>query len=255
VALRFASLGSGSGGNGLVVEAGASRVLLDCGFTPRDCERRLARLGLLPTDLAGIVVTHEHDDHIGDALPLAARHGLQVWMTHGTWRAVGNGAPPSYVTLIDSHAAFGIGDLCVAPFPVPHDAREPVQFVFSDGGSRLGVLTDIGAPTRHVAESLSACDALVLECNHDRDMLARGPYPRWLKERIGGPFGHLANEAAADLLAMLDMRRLRHVVAAHLSESNNTPALARAALADVLGCAADWIGVASQESGFDWREL
>jgi phosphoribosyl 1,2-cyclic phosphodiesterase len=255
VALRFASLGSGSRGNGLVVEAGASRVLLDCGFSPRDCERRLARLGLLPTDLAGIVVTHEHDDHIGDSLPFAVRHGLQVWMTHGTWRAVADAALPSHVTLIDSHDAFAVGDLHVAAFPVPHDAREPVQFVFSDGAFRLGVLTDIGAPTRHVAETLSSCDALVLECNHDREMLARGPYPAWLKQRIGGPFGHLANDTAAELLAMLDTRRLRHLIAAHLSESNNTPELARGALAEALGCTGDWIGVASQEIGFDWRAL
>ena len=255
MALRFASLGSGSRGNGLVVEAGGSRLLLDCGFTPRDCERRLARLGLAPADLAGIVVTHEHDDHVGDALPFAVRHGLRVWMTHGTWRAVGGVAPPAHVTLIDSHDIFAVGDLCVQPFPVPHDAREPVQFVFSDGASRLGVLTDIGTPTRHVGEVLSACDALVLECNHDREMLAGGPYPGWLKERIGGPFGHLANDAAAELIKMLDVRRLRHVVAAHLSESNNTPALARAALAEALGCAVEWIGVASQDAGFDWRSL
>lgn len=255
MALRFASLGSGSRGNGLVVEAGAARVLLDCGFTPRECERRLARLGLLPADLDGVVVTHEHDDHVGDALPFANRHGLRVWMTHGTWRAVADGTPPAHVTLIGSHDAFAVGDLQVAPFPVPHDAREPVQFVFSDGAARLGVLTDIGAPTRHVAETLSGCDALVLECNHDREMLARGPYPGWLKQRIGGPFGHLANAAAAELLAMLDTVRLRHIVAAHLSDSNNTPELARAALAGALGCEEDWIGVASQDAGFGWRSL
>ena len=255
MALRFASLGSGSRGNGLVVEAGASRVLLDCGFSPRDCERRLGRLGLVPSDLAGIAVTHEHDDHIGDALPFAARHGLQVWMTHGTWRAIADTAAPSHVTLVDSHHPFVVGELCISPFPVPHDAREPVQFVFSDGASRLGVLTDIGAPTRHVAETLSGCDALVLECNHDAGMLARGPYPAWLKQRIGGPFGHLANDAAAELLAMLDTRGLKHVVAAHLSESNNTPELARRALAEALGCEESWIGVASQDRGFDWRAL
>ncbi len=256
MALRFASLGSGSRGNGLVVEVGASRILLDCGFTPRDCERRLARLGLVPADLAGIVVTHEHDDHVGDALPFAGRHGLRVWMTHGTWRAVASDTPPpEHVSLIGSHDAFAVGDLHVLPFPVPHDAREPVQFVFSDGASRVGVLTDIGAPTRHVAETLACCDALVLECNHDREMLARGPYPSWLKQRIGGPFGHLANDAAAALLGMLDTRRLRHVVAAHLSDSNNTPDLARGALAEALGCADEWIGVASQEAGFDWRSL
>ncbi|MCX7891432.1 MAG: MBL fold metallo-hydrolase [Burkholderiales bacterium] len=253
--MRFASLGSGSRGNALVVAASASRVLLDCGFAPRDCERRLARLGLAPADLDGIVVTHEHDDHAGHALPFAARHGLTVWMTHGTFRAVGGDGAPARVVPIDSHAPFAVGGLSITPFPVPHDAREPVQFVFSDGALRLGVLTDIGAPTRHVVEMLSGCDALVLECNHDPGMLAAGPYPEWLKQRIAGPFGHLANDAAAELLAALDRTRLRHVVAAHLSEANNTPELARAALAQALGCPADWIGIASQQEGFGWRAL
>jgi phosphoribosyl 1,2-cyclic phosphodiesterase len=254
--VRFASLGSGSGGNALVVEAGASRVMVDCGFSVDDTERRLARLGLAATSLAGIVVTHEHSDHADGAIPFARRHGLRVWMTHGTLRATPNGSSPDgVVTVIDSHAAFAVGALEVTPFPVPHDAREPVQLVLGDGARRLGVLTDIGASTRHVEAMLSGCDALVLECNHDEQLLADGPYPGWLKARIAGPFGHLANAAAAELLAAIDRSKLRHVIAAHLSENNNRPELARAALAGALGCAADWIGVAEQANGFGWREV
>jgi phosphoribosyl 1,2-cyclic phosphodiesterase len=253
--VRFASLGSGSGGNALVVEAGASRVMVDCGFSVDETERRLARLGLAPASLAGIVVTHEHGDHADGAIPFARRHGLRVWMTHGTLRATLDGAPDAVVTVIDSHAAFAVGALEVAPFPVPHDAREPVQLVLGDGARRLGVLTDIGTSTRHVEAMLSGCDALVLECNHDGQLLADGPYPGWLKARIAGPFGHLANAAAAELLGAIDGSKLRHVIAAHLSESNNRPELARAALAGALGCAADWIGVADQADGFDWREI
>jgi len=254
--VRFASLGSGSGGNALVVEAGASRVMVDCGFSVEDTGRRLARIGLAAGDLAGIVVTHEHSDHADGAIPFARRHGLRVWMTHGTLRACADGgAPDPVVTVIDSHAPFAVGDLEVAPFPVPHDAREPVQLVLGDGARRVGVLTDIGASTRHVETMLSGCDALVLECNHDERMLADGPYPDWLKARVGGPFGHLANMAAAQLLAALDRSRLRHVVAAHLSDKNNRPELARAALAGVLGCAADWVGIAEQATGFDWRDV
>lgn len=254
--MRFASLGSGSGGNALVVEAGASRVMVDCGFSVEETERRLARIALAPGDLAGIVVTHEHGDHADGAIPFARRHGLRVWMTHGTLRATANGGERDpVVTVIDSHASFAVGDLEVAPFPVPHDAREPVQLVLGDGARRLGALTDIGASTRHVEAMLSGCDALVLECNHDERMLADGPYPGWLKARVGGPFGHLANTAAAQLLAALDRSRLRHVIAAHLSEKNNRPELARAALAGVLGCATDWVGIAEQATGFDWREI
>jgi phosphoribosyl 1,2-cyclic phosphodiesterase len=117
------------------------------------------------------------------------------------------------------------------------------------------VLTDIGASTAHVEATLSGCDALVLECNHDLATLWSGGYPKWLKERIAGPFGHLDNGASERLLGALDRSRLRHVISAHLSEHNNHPDLARGALARALGCAPDWVGVATQEQGFDWREL
>jgi phosphoribosyl 1,2-cyclic phosphodiesterase len=251
--VRFASLGSGSAGNGLVVEAGATRVLVDCGFPVEGTERRLARIGHAPADITAIVVTHEHGDHADGVLPFARRHGVPVWMTHGTSRAVAGAAAEARV--FDSHSPFAVDGLEVRPFPVPHDAREPAQLVLTDGASRLGVLTDTGTPTRHVAAMLSGCDALVLECNHDPAMLAAGPYPGWLKTRIGGPFGHLANDAAAALLAALDRSRLRHVVAAHLSETNNRPALATAALAGALGCGADEVLVAGQEDGFGWLDL
>jgi phosphoribosyl 1,2-cyclic phosphodiesterase len=251
--VRFASLGSGSRGNALVVEAGRTRILLDCGFGPRNLAARLARVGLLPEDIDAILVTHEHADHVGGVAACARRYGLDVFLTHGTL-----GAAPMAdvgVTVIDSHASFAVGDLELDPFPVPHDAREPAQFVFSDGACRLGVLTDAGCVTPHMVEMLSGCQALVLECNHDAAMLAGGRYPPHLKRRIAGRFGHLDNAAAADLLAQVDRSMLRHVVAAHLSQENNTPALATAALAAVLGCTPDWVGVASQEEGCDWRDV
>ncbi len=251
--MRFASLGSGSRGNALVVEAGQTRVLVDCGFGPRNLSVRLARLGLAPGDLDAILVTHEHSDHVGGVVPAARRYGLDVFLSHGTLSMVGlDGLSPH---IIDSHTVFALGDLEIRPFPVPHDAREPTQFVFSDGRRRLGVLTDAGYVTPHMVEVLSQCDALVLECNHDADMLADGPYPAHLKRRIAGRFGHLDNAAAADLLGRLDHGRLRHVIAAHLSQENNKPGLAKAALAGVLGCEPDWVGVADQERGCDWRDL
>ena len=154
----------------------------------------------------------------------------------------------------DSHDAFAIGALEIQPIPVPHDAREPVQFVVGDGAHRLGVLTDLGVSTPHVEASLSGCDALVLECNHDLDMLEASDYPRPLKQRIAGRFGHLHNEAAAEILARIDTSKLKHLIAAHLSKQNNTPAKARAALSAALSCTPDWIGIADQETGFDWRE-
>ncbi len=251
--MRFASLGSGSRGNALVVEAGGTRLLVDCGFGPRNLSARLARVGLAPDDLDAILVTHEHSDHVGGVAAVARRFELDVFLSHGTLGGLAlDGLSPH---VIDSHTAFAIGDLEIHPFPVPHDAREPTQFVFSDGGRRLGVLTDAGCVTPYMVEILSLCDALVLECNHDAAMLAEGRYPTHLKRRIAGRFGHLDNAAAADLLGRIDHGRLRHVIAAHLSQENNKPALARAALAEVLGCEPDWVGVADQDCGCGWRDL
>ncbi|HET7033006.1 MAG TPA: MBL fold metallo-hydrolase [Casimicrobiaceae bacterium] len=252
--MRFASLGSGSDGNGLVVEAGGTCVLVDCGFGVKDTVTRLARLGLEPSSLTAILVTHEHADHIGGVPAFAGKYEIPVWATFGTlaevsWRFEGM----NRVYGFDSHDHFAIGALEVTPVAVPHDAREPVQFVIGDGAHRMGVLTDLGVSTAHVEASLSGCDALVLECNHDLEMLARGDYPYSLKQRIAGRLGHLHNEAAAAILSRIDTSHLTHIIAAHLSRDNNRPELARGALASALGCTHDWIGVADQASGFGWR--
>ena len=252
--MRFACLGSGSEGNGLLVEAGATRVLIDCGFGIRDTVARLARIGVAPETVTAIIVTHEHSDHVGGVAAFAARYQTPVWLTFGTLSAVAErfaGLPKVYG--FDTEDAFAIDAIEVRPFPVPHDAREPVQFVCGDGQWRLGVLTDLGVSTLHVEASLSGCDALVLECNHDSGMLANGHYPYALKQRIAGRFGHLDNDAAGVLLSRLDNSKLKHVFAAHLSQHNNLPDLARAALATALGCSLDWIGIAGQHDGFGWR--
>jgi len=252
--IRFASLGSGSKGNALLVESAGTRVLLDCGFGPREMATRLARLGVEPESITAVLVTHEHADHVGGAGRCAARFGWEIHASHGTTTAAVS-LVDMPVRRFDSHAPFVIDALEINPYPVPHDAREPTQFVFSDGATRLGVLTDAGTVTPHIAAMLKDCAALVLECNHDPAMLANGRYPPPLKRRIAGEFGHLDNGQAADLLRSITGTALSHVIAAHLSEENNTPELARAALAEALGCSADWIGVASQSEGFGWREI
>lgn len=253
--MRFASLGSGSRGNALLVEAGSTRVLIDAGFGPREMSRRLGRLNLTGEDVDAVLVTHEHSDHVGGVFACARRFGWTVLLTHGTLAACGDDGADERTTVIDSHESLSVGDICMHPFPVPHDAREPVQFVLTDGKRRLGVLTDAGHVTSHMVARLDGCDALVLECNHDAQMLAQGSYPPALKRRVGGPWGHLDNAAAASLLSAVNRSALRHVVVAHLSEENNRPALAQAALSAVMGCGRDWIGVATQDEGFAWRDL
>jgi len=249
-------LGSGSEGNATLIRAGATTVLLDCGFPLRVAEERLARLKQEPARLTAIVVTHEHSDHIRGVGALARRYDIPVYLTHGT-RTAAN----AVLGMLDSVCTVSpgqdllIGDLQIQPFAVPHDAREPCQYVFGDGAARLGILTDTGSITAHIIERLSGCDALLLECNHDRDLLRDGDYPAFLKDRIGSDYGHLANDTAADLLGRLDTTRLQHVVAAHLSRKNNTPELARDALSAVLDCEPEWIGVATQENVYGWQNV
>jgi len=254
--MRFASLGSGSEGNGLLLEVGATRVLADCGFALSETVARLARLGVTADSLDAILITHEHDDHVGGAARLARKFNIPVWVTHGTLQAAGKAlAAVEEVRIFDCHQRFAVGDIEIEPYTVPHDAREPSQFVFSDGACRVGLLTDAGSLTAHMQAVLSGLDALILECNHDLGMLWDSGYPQRLKERIAGKFGHLDNRAASELLTLIDCRRLKHLVAAHLSKQNNTPELARAALAQGLNCELEWVGVATQSDGFAWREV
>ena len=254
--MRFACLGSGSKGNAWLVQAGDTRVMVDCGFGPREAAKRLARLGVAVDQVDAILVTHEHSDHGRGAAKLAAKAGCPVWMSHGSQvMLAAAGDEPGDVQVIIDHSPFAIGELEITPYPVPHDAREPMQFCFSDGAMRFGLLTDAGHVTPHMEAVLSDCDALALECNHDVAMLEAGSYPQALKRRILGRYGHLDNQAAAALLGRLGGARLKHVVAAHLSQENNSPDLARNALGAALGCEPDWIAVADQDAGLDWREL
>lgn len=255
--MRFASLGSGSEGNALLISAASDRaathIILDCGFGPRELNRRLSRLAMSAEQLAGIIVTHEHSDHLGGVFQVARQFKLPVWLTHGSLES----ASKDDVLGVEVHLcrdghSFAIGDLEINPYTVPHDAREPVQYTISDGRCKLGVLTDVGHATQHLISALAGCDALLLEFNHDTDMLARSAYPAWLKSRIGGPFGHLSNQAAAEILRELDKTRLHTLIAAHLSQRNNSPDLARAAIEPEIAQMDIALWVADQHQGSDW---
>ena len=238
--MRIASLGSGSRGNGTLVEGPEGCVLVDCGFSVRETERRLAGLGTGAGELAAILVTHEHSDHLSGVLPLAREYGLPVFMTAGTARAAQPNSRDS-VHLIGSGERVGIAGFQVEAVAVPHDAREPVQYIFAAAALRFGVLTDLGSVTPHVVD-------------RDRDLLAAGPYPAMLKRRVGGAWGHLSNCQTAQLLQMLGDGPLRTLVVGHVSQQNNSPAHVQAALAAVTA-QLDHTYYADQYTGLGWLSL
>ncbi|MEL0169040.1 MAG: MBL fold metallo-hydrolase [Pseudomonadaceae bacterium] len=252
--MRYCSLGSGSRGNGTLIEQGATRVLVDCGFSLRSTEQRLAEAGLRGDQLSAIVVTHEHSDHIQGVGKLARRYGLPVYLTPGTGFELREDGLD--LRWIDLHGRFEVGDLEITPVAVPHDAREPCQYIFDNGQRRFGVLTDTGTITPWIVEHYADLDALFLEANYDPHMLSIGPYPAFLKARVGGDLGHLSNQQAAGFLRVAGGReRLQHIAVAHISEKNNRPELALAAMQEAL---IGWSGnllMAHQNQGLPWQDI
>jgi phosphoribosyl 1,2-cyclic phosphodiesterase len=252
--MRFASLGSGSKGNSTIVESDTACVMVDCGFGLRNACTRLERIGKSPEDLTAIIVTHEHSDHWKGIGALSAKYNIPVYLSAGSLKAKEIQSGEALFNCIDSHKDFYVGDICIKPVPVPHDAREPIQYILSNGKVQLGILTDLGHFTPHVVSSYSKCDALLLECNYDDDMLLDGPYPRFLKDRVSGMFGHLSNRQAADLLLALDLSRLKTLVIGHISAKNNDVSLIKAAIEPL--CGEDIVlSFADQESGSPWMEM
>jgi phosphoribosyl 1,2-cyclic phosphodiesterase len=252
--MRFASLGSGSRGNATLVQQGKTTVMIDCGFSTREVDKRLKKRDLTGHDLAAILVTHEHADHISGVATLAKKYQIPVYATPGTAGCLPEEIAP-LVHEFNCHEGFAIDDIAVTPFPVPHDAREPSQFVLSDGEWKLAILTDLGSITPLIVETLHGCHALMLETNHDTEMLANGIYPEYLKRRVGGRLGHLNNVQSASLLKEMDTSQLQHILAMHISEKNNRTDLVIPLLAEALNCEENWIGIAEQSQGFDWRAI
>ena len=248
--MEFASLGSGSKGNATLVKSASALLLVDCGFTIKETERRLQRLGHSADDISALLVTHEHGDHIKGVGPLARKYRIPVYCTHGTAHYKGFDKLDQ-LTIVNCHQSLQIAGMDVSPVAVPHDAREPCQYLFRQRDKTLGILTDLGSVTPHVAEQYRHCDALMLESNHDLRMLAMGPYPPSLKQRVGGRWGHLSNQQAANLLSQLELERLQHLVISHVSEQNNTEQLAREAVTEVYG-ERDRLHLADQDGGLGW---
>lgn len=252
--MQFASLGSGSRGNSTLIEADGTALLVDCGFSMRETERRLQRLSREMQQITAILVTHEHGDHVRGVASLAKKYDIPVWSSRGTAKAAKLEKLENW-NCIDIHQVFEINSIHIQPVPVPHDAKEPCQFIFSDGDWRIGVLTDTGSITPYIEEQYTSCDAFILEANHDEEMLANGSYPASLKHRVGGDYGHLNNQQAKNLLDAIDISKLQYLIASHISDKNNTVALARDKMSEALDMDASWIDVASQDEGLDWRVL
>jgi phosphoribosyl 1,2-cyclic phosphodiesterase len=234
--LRVVVLGSGSGGNAVVVESGAHRILIDAGFSSRELTRRLALVAVEPESLSALLLTHEHEDHCRGAARFARRHRLPVFATAGTLREVRlDDEAARGATVLRSGEPCEVAGFLVEPFLLPHDAREPIGVVLEDGaGRRLGLIADCGTYTHLAWARLRQLDVLVMETNHDLDMLRNGPYPWPLKQRVAGRHGHLSNREAAAGLPELLCERLRWVVLYHLSRTNNLPALAAATIGEAL---------------------
>lgn len=255
--LEFASLGSGSKGNATLIRSRHSCVLIDCGFSASEATRRLERLDLSATEIDAVLLTHEHSDHSSGAVRFCRRFDIPLYTSWGTKAALENRGvdfDKVRVEFISDRAAFLLKDIEVLPVLVPHDAREPLQFVLRCGDLQFGILTDLGSISPHVVKHYRACDALLLECNHDTERLRLGPYPQSLKERVAGDWGHLSNRQAGALLNAVELDKLQHLVVAHISEKNNDIRDVEAALACVDQQRTNVV-IADQNHGFDWLSI
>lgn len=257
--MKLASLGSGSKGNATLVASRDAVVMVDCGFTMRETCARLAAFNIMPEQLSAILVTHEHGDHVLGVLPLARKFNIPVYMSVGTQLAMQATGRHNFKNVDMHHVRLGerftLAGLEVFPVAVPHDAREPCQYVFYHQGKQVGVLTDLGEITPHIIETYRHCDAMLLEFNHDVTMLAEGPYTYSLKQRVGSRLGHLNNQQAAHLLQHVEQQKLQHLVLSHISEQNNHPDLALTAAVEKGGFEVQRVLVANQQQGFDWLNV
>jgi len=227
--MKFCSLYSGSSGNSLFVGNHDTRLLVDAGLSGKRIEKALSDIDELPSTLSGILVTHEHSDHIQGVGILSRRYNLPIFANEATWCAMekklGN-IKPQNVKIIQTDATFEVGSFSINPFDISHDAAHPVGYVLDDGHHTVGIATDTGIITDRILKALMPCQLVLLESNHDPEMLATGRYPYPLKQRIKGEYGHLSNETAAKAAITLTQQGVEHLLLGHLSQENNFPLLA-----------------------------
>ncbi|MFC1869017.1 MBL fold metallo-hydrolase [Thermodesulfobacteriota bacterium] len=225
--MRFSVLASGSRGNACYIETPQSKILIDAGLSCRELIRRLELIEVKSDHLDALVITHEHSDHIRGAGPVSRRFDIPVYINGPTLnkglKTLGNISKPVQV---ETGHAITINDILIETFTKCHDAVDPMGMTVSSNGARLGIITDLGRSTRLVEDRLKGCQGLIIEFNHDHEMLEQGPYPLYLKRRVKGPQGHLSNQQAGELLKIISHKRLSQVVLAHISEINNQPEIA-----------------------------
>ncbi|HIV85793.1 MAG TPA: MBL fold metallo-hydrolase [Candidatus Monoglobus merdigallinarum] len=232
-------LKSGSKGNSCLVYTKNTKILVDCGISGKAASDALSQIGVAPDELSGIVVTHEHTDHIKGVGILARRYKLPVYANAKTWEAMRGSIgkiSDSCVKVFDGVSSFSVGDLGIKPFDIPHDAAMPVGYCFDDGIERGAVATDMGVLTEEVMRAIGGCKTVLLESNHDINMLETGSYPYSLKQRIKGSLGHLSNDTAAKGAELLVKMGAERIILGHLSEENNFPALAYETVKSALAC-------------------
>ena len=253
--MRFCSLGSGSKGNATLIECSGTYILVDCGFSAKEFALRMDSIGVSPESLTAILVTHEHGDHIKGVGAVSRRWKVPVWMTHGTRIKSKCGDIASLNLFHADNGSFSINHIKVQPVAVPHDAREPCQYVFESDASRLGILTDLGCITPHIIHHYKELNALLLECNHDLDMLRKGPYPQSLQTRVRSNHGHLNNQQSVELLQQVTTDHLQSIVFAHISGQNNHPDLVMDTLVSGCGEGLPFKGVLKQDCASEWFDV
>ncbi len=226
--VRFLSLVSGSSGNASLITDGNTTILIDCGLSGKKLTEQMSAIGLCPSDLSGILITHEHTDHTKGAGVVSRKYNIPIYTTQGTFDAMKIGAvSEENFHAIVPDSTFDIGTISITPFSIPHDAAAPVGFSFFTENKKYTLATDIGCMTEQLYCKICGCDSIILESNHDVDMLRYGDYPYHLKERILGKKGHMSNDLTAETAIRLAKDGTKHIMLAHLSHENNTPEIAK----------------------------
>jgi len=253
--MKFCSLGSGSSGNSYLVSKNKTNILVDCGFSVTELEKRMSKREMKPSEITAIFLTHEHDDHSKGVFAFAEKHDKPIYLTYGTLKMCQKKIKNSYnlkINIISPLDNLELNEFIIYVIPVPHDAREPVQFKFESEKKTLAIITDLGFGNKELINSIQKINALILESNHDDNLIHQSRYPKNLKERIRSNYGHLSNQNSLQILKKLNLDNLKWLGAAHLSKENNSPELVKDLWEKVFE---DKINIIDPDLGIPWESI